>query len=78
MFTAIYISEFNIVYRIKTIGGPIKEFQDLVDNEIYVYIFFIGRCFPLKIITFWAYAPGWSVSATLEALTELTFWVMCN
>jgi len=52
MFTAIYISEFNIVYRIKTIGGPIKEFQDLVDNEIYVYIFFIGRCFPLKIITF--------------------------
>lgn len=47
-----YISEFNIVYRIKTIEGPIKEFQDLVDNEIYVYIFFIGRCFPLKIITY--------------------------
>jgi len=52
MFTAVYISEFNIVYRIKTIGGPIKEFQDSVDNEIYAYIFFIGRCFPLKIIAF--------------------------
>jgi len=58
MFTAVYISEFNIVYRIKTIGGSIKEFQDSVDNEIYAYIFFTGRCFPLKIIAFSAYAPG--------------------
>lgn len=46
MFTAIYISEFNIIYGIKTTGGPIKEFQDLVDDEIYAYIFLIGRSFP--------------------------------
>jgi len=44
IFTAIYMSEFNIVYRIKIIGLPLKEFQDLEDNEIYAYFFFIG-CF---------------------------------
>jgi hypothetical protein len=52
MFTAVYVSEFNIVYRIKTIGGPIKEFHDSVNNELYAYIFFIGSCFPLKIVAF--------------------------
>jgi hypothetical protein len=43
-FTYLNSFQFNIVYRIKIIVMPLKGFQDLVDNEIYAYIFFIG-CF---------------------------------
>jgi len=35
------MSEFNIVYITKILGMPLKEFQDLLDNEIYAYVFFI-------------------------------------